>query len=188
MRALETIPNDLFTAGPFPQTLDAASDEPKVAGDFRAVMDDRVNIEGSDIASLKVFRVILRMIASGPAPIPFVPGNTLSQVEQHGSSSIRGAHPLVSLDHFLGRNRVTPAQPGAQRLRIVRFVPVHPADYRGIIQVAQRRFVLLTNHAHSRFFKGGQLFLRRSIPKRDVSIETSPTKPLRIRGCLQPDG
>ena len=151
-------------------------------------MRHRVDVEGRDVAAFDVFGVILGVISADAAPDVIVPCHALAQIHHDRPRRIRRANTLVFGDDRGRRNWRPVALAGAQFLRVVRLVAMHPADDGGIVEVLQRNRVLLANDLHSGLFQSGQLFFGRPFPEADVSVEPGVQILPRLGGRLQPDG
>jgi len=128
------------------------------------------------------------VIAADAASDVIVPSHALAQVHHNWPGRIRVANTLVFGDDRGRRNRRPVALAGAQFLRVVRLVAMHPTDDGGIVEVLQRNRVLLAYHLHPGLLQGDELFFGRPFPEADVSVEPGVQILSRPGGRLQPDG
>src|SRR5580765_1769183 len=127
------------------------------------------------------------MISPHAATDVLVPGNALSEIQEHGPRRIGFLSLLIVLIDLRRRDRRTIIFLTADSLGIVRFVAVHPADDRGIVLVREPRGVLWADDVHSMLFESRELLVRRSAPQTYVQIDACSLVARRIGRMLEPD-
>ena len=186
--AFDGAPEGLLAAGPAGEALRSARDKFQLAGHLGRIMHGGINIEGSDVAALDVFGIVLGMVAANAAANPVVPGNPLAEVDHDRTGGIHGAHALVILDNGGGENWRAVALAAAEGLGVVRFILVHPAGDDGVVFEAERQLIQTTDHRHV----GALQFLKLRggwpLPKGDVEIYPRRLKSSGIGRALTPDG
>ena len=186
--AFDAVPNHLLARSPFDEPFHAPRHIPEVAGHLRVRMRHRVDVERDDIAAGEVFRVILGMIGAHAAAIPSVPGHALAEVEHDRARRIGRPELQVVLHDGPGGDGRAIALRAAERLGIVGFVPVHPANNRRVIQMAARRRVLVADYLHACRFQGRELAFRRPLPKPHVGVKARGAVLAGVARVLQPNG
>jgi hypothetical protein len=151
-------------------------------------MDRRVDVEGNKVAATDVLGIVLGMIGPHATTIPAVPGHALTKIEHHRPGRVFLLDLAIGFDDLLRRDRRAVALPLAQRLGVVRLVPVHPADDSLLIKVLQGVLVLVADDRHVVPLQLGDLLGGRPLPQGDVHIDAEGLILGGVAGILQPDG
>ena len=151
-------------------------------------MNCRIDVEGSNVAAVDVFRIILGMIATHATADVVVPGDALTKIQQHRSRRIGGSYPLIVANDDLWQDRRPIAAPLSKGLSVVGLVAVHPADNDRVVLLLQSERVLIADHRHPNLCQSRKLFLIRPFPKADVEVDSRFLKLRGIPGILQPNG
>lgn len=150
-------------------------------------MHDRIDVEGSDIATLEIFRVIFWVVAPNAAANVVIPRNALTEVQEDGPGWISRPELFVLADDSRRLDGWTVPFAAWDLLGIVRLVSMHPANDGWVFLVRQSDFVLRTNHPHSRCFQFGQLIRRRSVPQPDINVDACRFETRSVSWRLQPN-